>query len=108
MAAQPRLHNIALGKRDPPKIDIYGNAAGETAGGGEPKLNCTAGGRSAPAVAVKKGRDEKPNMPAIMLVGKLRTAVLYVCTALLKLPRSTEMRFSVPSSCACKLRKFWF
>ena len=36
--------------------------------------------------------------------GMCCSAVLYCCTALLKLFRSTEMRFSVPSSCACK---FW-
>src|SRR5205085_1689491 len=32
-------------------------------------------------------------MPANRFVGKVRTAVLYSCTALLKFPRSTEIRF---------------
>src|SRR5439155_16365087 len=46
------------------------------AGAGEPKLNWTGGGLSAPGCAVKNGRCAKPNMPAIKLVGKLRTAML--------------------------------
>ena len=45
-------------------------------GAGEPKLNCTGGGFSAPGCAVKNGRCAKPNMPAIKFVGKLRTATL--------------------------------
>ena len=44
----------------------------------------------------------KPNILFNMFVGKLRNAMLYSCTAALKLSRSTEIRFSVPSSCACK------
>ena len=55
---------------------FYGVAAGETAGAGEPKLNCTGGGRSAPGVAEKNGRGGNPNIPAIKFVGKLFTAVL--------------------------------
>src|SRR6185503_11587892 len=84
----------------------YGVVAG--AGAGELKLNCTGGGFSAPGCAAKNGFGGKPSMPAIKFVGKLRTATLYSCTVLLKLPRSTEIRFSVPSNCACRLRKFWF
>src|SRR5207302_2283572 len=52
-------------------------AAGEAAGAGEPKLNCTFGAFSAPCWAAKNGRVEKPNIPAIVFVGKRRTAVLY-------------------------------
>src|SRR5258708_5792828 len=93
-------------------IDLYGVAAavvaGEAAGAGEPKLKFTVGARSAPACALKNGRAENPNMPATVLVGKRRTAVLKSWTAPLKLFRSTEIRFSVPSSCACSPRKFWF
>src|SRR5436189_2281988 len=81
--------------------------AGEAAGAGEPKLKFTVGAFSAPCCAAKKGRDENPNIPAIMFVGKRRTAVLKSWTAPLKLFRSTEIRFSVPSSCACSPRKFW-
>src|SRR5258708_620506 len=92
------------GEADPPKLDIYGVALavaiGEAAGAGEPKLNCTFGAFSAPGWAAKNGRGENPNIPAIMLVGKRRTAVLKSCTAPLKLFLSTEIRFSVPSSCA--------
>jgi hypothetical protein len=53
---------------------FYGVAAG--AGAGEPKLNCTGGGLSAPGCAVKNGLGGKPSMPAIKFVGKLRTATL--------------------------------
>src|SRR5437763_3088930 len=52
----------------------YGVVAG--AGAGELKLNCTGGGFSAPGCAVKNGLGGKPSMPAIKLVGKLRTATL--------------------------------
>ena len=86
----------------------YGDPAGDAAGAGVPKLKFTAGGRSAPGCEAKNGRDENPNIPAIMFVGNRRTAVLKSCTAELKLFRSTEILFSVPSSCACNPRKFWF
>src|SRR5258708_29631403 len=94
--------NIVFGEADPPKIDIYGVAlaAGEAAGAGEPKLKFTVGAFSAPCWAAKNGRDANPNIPAIVFVGKRRTAVLKSCTAPLKLFLSTEIRFSVPSSCA--------
>src|SRR5437899_11430999 len=46
--------------------------AGEIAGAGDPKLNCTGGGRSAPGCAVKNGRGANPNIPAIRFVGTLR------------------------------------
>ncbi len=49
-------------------------AAGE--GAGDPKSKCTGGGLSAPVCAVKNGRGAKPSIPAIKLVGKLRTATL--------------------------------
>src|SRR5439155_10092252 len=69
------------------------------------KLNSTFGGFSAPAVAVKYGRSLNPSAPANSRAGKRLIAVLYACAASLKRPRSTAMRFSVPSSCACKSRK---
>src|SRR5262249_2149651 len=75
-------------------------AGGEAAGAGEPKLKFTVGARSAPACAWKNGRCENPNIPAIKFVGKRRTATLNSCTPPLKLFRSTEIRFSVPSSWA--------
>src|SRR5437870_11756654 len=78
----------------------YGVAAGEAGGAGEPKLKFTVGAFSAPCWAAKNGRGANPNIPVIVLVGKRRTAVLKSCTAPLKLLRSTEIRFSVPSSCA--------
>ena len=53
---------------------VAAGAAG--AGAGEPKLNCTAGGLSAPVCAVKNGRGGKPSIPAMKFVGKLRTATL--------------------------------
>jgi hypothetical protein len=86
----------------------YGVVAGVVAGAGAglPKLKFTVGGFSAPACASKNGRGWNPNMPANRFVGKVRTAVLYSWTALLKFPRSTEIRFSVPSNCACKFWKF--
>ena len=49
-----------------------------------------------------------PNMLATMLVGNLRNPVLYSFTASLKFLRSTEMRFSVPSNCACNSLKLSF
>src|SRR5262249_37283114 len=79
---------------------------GDVAGAGVPKLNCTGGGFSAPGCAAKNGLGGKPSMPAIKFVGKPGTATLCFCTVWLKLPRSTEIRFSVPSNCACRLRKF--
>src|SRR5438552_5430950 len=100
MAADPRRFSIVFEEADAPKIDIYGVAAGEAAGAGEPKLKFTVGAFSAPCWAAKNGREENPNIPAIVLVGKRRTAVLKSCTAPLKLFLSTEIRFSVPSSCA--------
>ncbi len=91
-------------------LPIYGEPVGaaEAAGAGVPKLKFTAGAFSAPGCAAKNGRGEKPNIPAIIFVGKRRTAVLKSCTVVLKLFRSTEILFSVPSSCACNPRKFWF
>src|SRR5207248_6269305 len=91
------------------RAKVYGVAAAVAAGdagAGLPKLKFTAGGFSAPAWASKNGRGWKPNIPANRFVGKVRTATLYSCTALLKFPRSTEIRFSVPSNCACKFWKF--
>src|SRR5712692_11548809 len=76
----------------------YGVAV--AAGAGAPKLKFTVGAFSAPCWAAKNGRDANPNIPAIVFVGKRRTAVLKSCTAPLKLFLSTEIRFSVPSSCA--------
>src|SRR5207302_10730318 len=105
MAADPRRFSIVFEEADPPKIDIYGVPAGEAAGAGEPKLKFTVGAFSAPCWAAKNGRGENPNIPAIMFVGKRRTATLYSCTTVLNLFRSTEIRFSVPSSCAWRPRK---
>src|SRR5205807_9721373 len=82
----------------------YGVGAAVAAGAGLPKLKFTVGGFSAPACASKNGRGWNPNMPANRFVGKVRTAVLYSCTALLKFPRSTEIRFSFPSTWPSK---FW-
>src|SRR6266542_892127 len=93
-----------------PGADLRSHSYGDAAGAGEvagvPKVNCTGGGRSAPVGAVKNGLGAKPSMPATKLVGKLRTATLSFCTALLQLQRPTQIRFSVPYSCACKLRTF--
>src|SRR5437868_15225218 len=71
----------------------YGVGAVVAAGAGLPKLKFTVGGFSAPACASKNGRGWNQNMPANRFVGKVRTAVLYSWTALLKFPRSTEIRF---------------
>src|SRR5213595_3434344 len=76
----------------------YGVAAGDAAGVLPNVGKFTLGAFSAPVVAVKNGRGLKPNILFNMLVGKRSSAVLYSCTAVLKLFRSTEMRFSVPSS----------
>src|SRR4029077_8900865 len=51
-------------------------AAGEAAGAGEPKLKFTVGAFLAPCCAAKNGRGVKPNMPAIIFVGKRFTATL--------------------------------
>src|SRR5690606_26890339 len=66
------------------------------------KSKFTSGGRSAPAVASKYGRSSKPRKLATMFAGTCLIFVLYACTALLKSIRATAIRFSVPSSCACK------
>src|SRR6266516_4075628 len=94
-----RRHILTSSKRllDPPsrsgRAMSYGVAAGD--GAGEPKLGkFTVGALSAPCCDAKNGFEENPNIPAIKFVGNRRTAVL-------KLFRSTAMRFSVPSSCAC-------
>src|SRR4051794_12650520 len=119
---RPLNSSIVFGEADPPKKDIseicpcqnYGVAAAVAAGtagagaGVVPKLKFTVGAFSAPACAPKNGFAEKPSIPAMRLVGKVFTATLKFCTAVLKLFRSTEIRFSVPSSCACNVRKFWF
>src|SRR4051812_43348532 len=85
------------------ELPFYGVAVG--AGGVVPNVGkVTVGAFSAPAAAVKNGRGLKPNILFNMLVGNRSRAVLYSWTAALKLFRSTEIRFSVPSSCACK---FW-
>ncbi len=57
-------------------LPIYGEAVAAGEGAGDPKLKFTVGAFSAPAWALKNGRGEKPNIPAIMLVGKRFTAVL--------------------------------
>src|SRR5207237_5988405 len=80
----------------------YGVAAGDAAGVLPNVGKFTVGAFSAPVVAVKNGRGLKPNILFNMFVWKRSSAVLYSCTAVLKLFRSTEIRFSVPSSCACK------
>src|SRR5256885_5797144 len=77
---------------------------GVAAGLGLLKSNFTSGAFSAPAAAVKNGRGLKPNILFNMLVGNRSRAVLYSWTAVLKLFRSTEIRFSVPSSWAWR---FW-
>ncbi len=75
--------------------------AGTAVAAGElPKLKFTAGAFSEPAWAVKNGRGWKLNILFSMFVGNCPRAVLYSCTAALKLLRSTEILFSVPSSCA--------
>src|SRR5205085_5760649 len=94
------------GAADPPYGVAAAVAAGEAAGAGEPKLKFTVGAFSAPGWAAKNGRGANPNIPAIRLVGKRRTAVLYSCTTVLNLFRSTAIRFSVPSSCAWRPLKF--
>src|ERR1039457_6674748 len=63
-------------------------------------VKSTLGATSAPAVAVKYGFSLNPKEPAYTNVGKLLVAVLYRCTTSLYRPRSTEIRFSVPSNCA--------
>src|SRR6266566_6432716 len=100
-----RRHILTSSKRllDPPsrsgRAMSYGVAAGD--GAGEPKLGkFTVGALSAPCCDAKNGFEENPNIPAIAFVGNRRTAVLKFWTAVLKLFRSTAMRFSVPSSCA--------
>src|ERR1700726_1807676 len=69
------LKDLPTSRRDVP---TYGEPAGEAAGDGAgvPKLKFTVGAFSAPGCAAKNGRGAKPNMPAIKLVGKLRTVVL--------------------------------
>src|SRR6266513_4037485 len=62
--------------REHPCTAVHGVAVVAGAGAGEPKLNCTGGGLSAPVCAVKNGRGGKPSIPAIKFVGKLRTATL--------------------------------
>src|SRR5258708_3054828 len=79
------------------KIDnyIYGEPVAAGDGAGDPKLGkFTVGALSAPCCDAKNGFDENPNIPAIVFVGNRRTAVLKFCTAVLKLFRSTAMRFS--------------
>src|SRR6266446_310690 len=83
------------------------HGAAVAAGAGAGELKFTDGGFSAPGCALKNSFVPKPNARAIKFVGKLLVATLYSCTALMKLPRSTEIRFSVPSNCACRLKKFW-
>src|SRR5947209_20100353 len=74
------LFFIVFGEADPPPAATYGVAAavaaGEGAGAGEPNLKFTVGAFSAPCCAAKKGRGAKPNIPAIMFVGKRFTATL--------------------------------
>ena len=68
------------------------------AAGAAPKLKFTLGGFSLPETDLKYGLSFMPNRPAKGRAGILRMAVLYVCAFSLKRPRSTEIRFSVPSS----------
>src|SRR6185312_5442972 len=60
------------------------------------------------SVTVKFGFTWKSNIFAVRLVGKLRTLMLYWRTASMYRLRATVMRFSVPSSCTCRSRKFSF
>src|SRR5207302_4415320 len=53
---------------------------------------------------VKFGLGLKPNIMAVRLLGNERTVTLYSCTALMKRLHATAMRYSVPSSCACRSR----
>src|SRR5712675_1923629 len=108
MRLRRHILTSSKGLLDPPSQSAgamsYGVAAGVAAGdgAGEPKLGkFTVGALSAPCCDAKNGFEENPSIPAIAFVGNRRTAVLKFWTAVLKLFRSTAMRFSVPSSCAC-------
>src|SRR5574344_1347110 len=70
--------------------------------------NSTFGATSEPLAALKYPVFSKSNIVDIMLRGNCRMYWLYPCAALLNFWRSTVIRFSVPSSCDCNSRKFWF
>ena len=56
----------------------------------------------------KFGFNWKSNNLAVSRLGSARAVVLYPCTASMYFCRATVMRFSVPSSCTCRSRKFSF
>src|SRR5579884_39535 len=72
--------------------------------------NVTCGAFCAPAAAWKYdlSLNRWPNKPAYNTVGNVFLRVLKARAASLYRRRSTAIRFSVPSSCVCSVRKFSF